>query len=63
MTYGRFVEDCNELIDYLRNRFRTPKVFIVAHSGGTVIGIKTTHKYPEKIYAYVGVGQSIDGYD
>ncbi|MHA2029695.1 MAG: alpha/beta fold hydrolase [Candidatus Kariarchaeaceae archaeon] len=63
MTYDRFVEDCNELINYLRNRFSTPKVFIVAHSGGTVIGMKTVYKYPEKVYAYVGVGQSIDGYD
>jgi pimeloyl-ACP methyl ester carboxylesterase len=63
MTYDRFVEDCKELIDYLRNRFRTPKVFLVAHSGGTVIGIKTAHKYPEKIHAYIGVSQSIDGYD
>jgi pimeloyl-ACP methyl ester carboxylesterase len=63
MTYERFVEDCNELIDYLRKRFRTPKLFIVAHSGGTVIGMKTVYKYPEKVYAYVGVGQSIDGYD
>ncbi len=63
MTYDRFVEDCNELIEYLRKRFDTPKVFLVAHSGGTVIGIKTVHKYPEKIHAYVGVAQSIDGYD
>ena len=63
MTYDRYVEDCNELIDYLRNRFRTPKVFLVAHSGGTVIGMKTVDKHPEKVYAYVGVGQSIDGYD
>jgi proline iminopeptidase len=28
MTLDRFVEDCNELIDYLRNRFHTQKVFI-----------------------------------
>ncbi|MFX0079380.1 MAG: alpha/beta fold hydrolase, partial [Candidatus Hermodarchaeota archaeon] len=55
MTLDRFVEDCNELIDYLRNRFHTQKVFIVGHSGGTIIGIKTAHKYPEKIHAYVGV--------
>ncbi|MFX0087314.1 MAG: alpha/beta fold hydrolase [Candidatus Hodarchaeota archaeon] len=63
MTYDHYVEDCNELIDYLLNRFRTPKLFIVAHSGGTVIGMKTVSKYPEKVYAYVGVAQSIDGYD
>jgi pimeloyl-ACP methyl ester carboxylesterase len=63
MTIDRLVEDCNELIEYLRNRFNTQKVFIVAHSSGSVIGIKTAHKYPEKIYAYVGVGQIINDYE
>ncbi|MHA1942274.1 MAG: alpha/beta fold hydrolase, partial [Candidatus Hodarchaeales archaeon] len=62
MTIDRLVEDCNELIEYVRNRFNTQKVFIVAHSSGSVIGIKTAHKYPEKIYAYVGVGQIINHY-
>ena len=60
MTLDRLVEDCNELIDYLRNRFDKPKVFIVAHSSGTVIGIKTAHRYPEKIHAYVGAAQIIN---
>jgi len=60
MTFDRLVEDCNELIDHLRNRFNKTKVFIVGHSGGSIIGIKLAHKYPEKIHAYVGVGQIID---
>ncbi len=63
ITIDRFVEDCNELIDYLRNRFHTQKVFIVGHSWGTIIGIKTAYKYPEKIHAYVGVAQEINGYE
>jgi pimeloyl-ACP methyl ester carboxylesterase len=63
MTFDRLVEDCNELIDYLRNRFNIPKVFIVAHSAGSIIGIKTAHKYPEKIHAYIGVGQIINDYE
>jgi pimeloyl-ACP methyl ester carboxylesterase len=63
MTLDRLVEDCNELIDYLRNRFDTPKVFIVAHSSGTLIGIKTAYRYPEKIHAYVGVAQVINDYE
>ena len=29
MTFDRLVEDCNELIDYLRIKFNTQKVFIV----------------------------------
>jgi len=63
MTIDRLVEDCNELIDYLRNRFHTQKVYIIAHSGGTIIGIKTAYKYPEKIHAYVGVAQEINEYE
>jgi len=63
MTLDRFVEDCNELIDYLRNRFLTQKIFLVAHSGGTVIGIKTAKRYPEKIHAYVGVAQVIHEFE
>jgi pimeloyl-ACP methyl ester carboxylesterase len=63
MTFDRLVEDCNELIDYLRNRFNTQKVFLVGHSAGSIIGIKTAHKYPEKIHAYVGVGQIINDYE
>jgi pimeloyl-ACP methyl ester carboxylesterase len=63
MTLDRLVEDCNELIDFLRNRFNAQKVFITAHSSGTSIGIKTAYKYPEKIYAYVGVAQVINDYE
>ncbi len=60
MTLARIVEDCNELIDHLRIRFNKDKVFIVAHSSGTLFGIKTIHKYPEKVHAYVGVAQIIN---
>jgi proline-specific peptidase len=63
MTMDRFVEDCSELIDYVRKRLDVKKVFLVAHSSGTVTGIKTAHRYPEKIYAYVGVGQIIHDHD
>ena len=63
MTFDRWVQDCNELIDYTRDRFDTEKVFLVAHSGGTLLGIKTAHKYPEKIHAYVGVAQIINNYE
>ncbi|MHA1983249.1 MAG: alpha/beta fold hydrolase, partial [Candidatus Hodarchaeales archaeon] len=63
LTLDRLVEDCNELIDYLRNRFQTQKVFLVGHSNGSLIGIKTAYKYPEKIHAYVGVAQVTNEYE
>jgi pimeloyl-ACP methyl ester carboxylesterase len=60
MTFDRLVEDCNELIDYVRDKLNVEKVFLVGHSGGSIIGLKTAYRYPEKIYAYVGVAQIID---
>jgi len=63
MTYDRLVEDCNELIDYLRIRFNTQKVFLVGHSAGSIIGIKTAHKYPGKIHAYIGICQILNDYE
>lgn len=63
MTLDQLVEDLNDLIDYLRDRFDSQKVFLIGHSGGTIIGIKTAYKYSEKIYAYVGVAQIINDYE
>ena len=58
-----YVKDCIELIEYLCRRFNTPKLFLVGHSGGTLIGIKTAYRYPDKIYAYIGVSQIINDYE
>lgn len=63
MSFDRLVEDCNELIDHLRARFGIEKVFLVGHSGGTPIGLKVAHRYPEKIHAYVGVSQIVNDYE
>ncbi|MFX0151477.1 MAG: alpha/beta fold hydrolase [Candidatus Hodarchaeota archaeon] len=63
LNLDRFVEDLSELIEFLRLRFSTQKVFIVAHSGGTLIGLRTACKYPEKIHAYVGIAQQLNIYE
>jgi pimeloyl-ACP methyl ester carboxylesterase len=62
LSFDRLVEDCNELIDYTRDRFNAQKVFIIGHSWGSVLGIKTAYRYPEKIYAYMGVAQIISNH-
>ncbi|PLX20001.1 MAG: hypothetical protein C0597_04735, partial [Marinilabiliales bacterium] len=63
MSMERWVEDCNELINYLRNRFNSQKVFLVGHSGGTILGLKIAQKYPEKIAAYVGIAQILNNHE
>lgn len=63
MTFDKMVEDCNELIDRLRNKFKVDKVFLIGYSAGSITGIKVAHRYPEKIQAYIGVSQYINDYE
>lgn len=52
--------DLDELVDYLTDRFNTDKVIIVGHSYGTMLGSKYSLEHPEKVAAYIGVGQFVD---
>ncbi|TLS35035.1 alpha/beta fold hydrolase [Pseudalkalibacillus caeni] len=56
----QFIEDTNELIDYLRNTFQQEKIVLAAHSWGTVLGLHLAYEKPEKLYAYIGVSQIIN---
>ena len=58
MTIDQFISDLHELIKILRKRFNKEKIYLVAHSWGSVFGMKTVQQYPELFHAYVGVGQA-----
>lgn len=60
MTVPQMEQDTLDLVNYLRKRFNRSKVFIVAHSWGSVLGLWLAHEHPELIYAYVGVGQVVN---
>lgn len=54
------LEDLNDLVDYCRKRFSTQKVILVGHSYGSLLGSEYIKLHPEKVSAYVGVGQYIN---
>ena len=56
----QFIEDAKQLTDYLLQRFHQPKLHLIAHSWGTVIGLSLIYKYPEKFYSYTAFSQIID---
>ena len=53
-------EDLDALIDYLCQRFNQDKVILVGHSYGTVLGTMYIQAHPEKVAAYVGIGQVVN---
>jgi pimeloyl-ACP methyl ester carboxylesterase len=60
MHVARFVSDAEELTAYLRKTYARQKIFVIAHSWGTVIGLALAERRPDWLYAYIGVGQIID---
>ncbi|MFD1705555.1 alpha/beta fold hydrolase [Siminovitchia sediminis] len=57
MRIEQFIEDSNELIDVLKERFNKDKVFLAGHSWGSIIGLSIASKYPDKLHAYIGISQ------
>ena len=57
MTVEQFVEDARQMTDYLQCRFKQERIYLMGHSWGTYLGIKTIQKYPENYVAYIGIGQ------
>ena len=60
MTLEQFVSDTLEVTNYLRNRFGKEKIYLMGHSGGTLVGIQAAARAPELYHAYVGVAQMSD---
>jgi len=57
MTAEQFVDDTIAVTNYLRQRFGQEKIYLMAHSWGSYIGIQAAVREPDLYYAYIGVGQ------
>ena len=53
----QLVADTLSVTDYLRARFGQDRIFLMGHSGGTLIGIQAAAVAPELYRAYIGVAQ------
>lgn len=56
-TFEQAQADLDALVDYVCNRFHQEKVILAGHSYGTMVGSKYAIEHPNKVAAYIGVGQ------
>ena len=59
MTLEQFIADTLAVTDYLRDRFSQEKIYLMAHSGGSFIGLQAAARAPEVYHAYIGVAQMV----
>ena len=55
----RIIADLDELVTLLKQRFGQNRIYLLAHSWGTIIGALYARDHPENLAAYIGVGQSV----
>ena len=64
ITLEKLTEDAVVVTDYLKERFGVTKVYLMAHSGGTMLGMNLAKEHPELFYCYFAMGQvNNPGYD
>lgn len=56
-TFEQAQADLDALVDYVCDRFQQQNVILVGHSYGTMVGSRYAIDHPEKVAAYIGVGQ------
>ncbi|WP_424358969.1 alpha/beta fold hydrolase [Methanocella sp. MCL-LM] len=59
LTFEQAVSDTIELTNYLRERFREDKIYLMGESYGTVLGVKAVQQRPDLYNAYIGSGQMV----
>jgi pimeloyl-ACP methyl ester carboxylesterase len=60
VTLDRVVTDIVEVTDYLRDRFARQRIYLLGHSGGSILSVLAVTRHPEKFHAYIGTGQAVD---
>lgn len=63
LTFDAQLADLDALVDYLCERFSKDQVIIMGHSYGSMLGSRYVLAHPEKVSAYIGIGQVVNEKD
>jgi proline iminopeptidase len=61
LSIDRMQSDTEQLIEWLLHTYGKKKLFLLGHSWGSILGLKVAQHRPELLFAYIGVGQVVNG--
>lgn len=59
LTIDRLADDAVTVTEYLKKRFGKEKIYLMAHSGGTPLGLYLAQNKPDNYYCYFSMGQVV----
>lgn len=57
MTITQMISDVNELTQYLKDKYKKDKIFLMGHSWGAYLGMRVVSQYADDYYAMISIGQ------
>ncbi len=60
MTTEQYLSDIDAITDYLCERFSKEQIYLLGHSFGSRLAIKTVQNHPERYIAYIAMSQTTD---
>ena len=57
VTFEQLISDTIAVSNYLRTRFGQDKIYLMAHSGGSFVGIQAAARAPQLYKSYIGMAQ------
>lgn len=61
MTIAQMQSDTEQLIVWLCRHYGKQKIVLMGHSWGSILGLRVAQSRPDLLYAYIGVGQVVNG--
>lgn len=60
ITLEQLQKDAVAVVEYLKGRFGKDKVYLMAHSGGSMLGLRLAQNCPEQFCCYFAMGQVVE---
>ena len=59
LSYDILVEDLNQTIQYVKDKYQADRIFLLGHSCGSVLGTQYVLRYPHDVDGFIGYGQVV----